>query len=284
MDELNEAELDFSQDLTIANDYMFGRVMRNEKICRGFLHEVLPEIEIGPIRFLDHQKTMDPTVTAHGVRLDIYADDGTIAYNIEIQRENPYNLPKRARYYQSQIDADILDKGEDYDTLRDCYVIFVCTFDPFGEKRYRYTFKNRCSESEALALDDGAIKVFLNTKGQTGEVSDNMKRLLTYFNNRQTGERTELIEAIENEVEIANKDSDWRHEMMTLEMKIRDRERMAARKAAEKAAREAEQKNREQTAIEMLKLGMEVAIIQQVTKLPVSRIEELKESLKNSVA
>jgi len=68
--------------------------------------------------------------------------------------------------------------------------------------------------------------------------------------------------------------------MMTLEMKIRDRERIAARKAAEKA----EQKNKEQTALEMLKLGMEVAIVQQVTKLPVPRIEELKRGLTHETA
>ena len=68
--------------------------------------------------------------------------------------------------------------------------------------------------------------------------------------------------------------------MMTLEMKMRDRERIAARKAAEKA----EQKNKEQTALEMLKLGMEVAIVQQVTKLPIPRIEELKRGLTDETA
>ena len=87
-----------------------------------------------------------------------------------------------------------------------------------------------------------------------------------------TDHKLELIEAIENEVEIANKDADWRHEMMTLEMKIRDRERMAA------------QKNKEQTAIKMIKKGMDNELIQELTELPFSRIEELRTSLKNSVA
>jgi len=60
--------------------------------------------------------------------------------------------------------------------------------------------------------------------------------------------------------------------MMTLEMKIRDRERMA------------EQKNKEQTAIKMIKKGMDNALIQELTELPFPRIEELRASLKNSVA
>ena len=64
--------------------------------------------------------------------------------------------------------------------------------------------------------------------------------------------------------------------MMTLEMKMRDRERIAAEKAA--------QKSKEQTAIKMIKKGMDNELIQELTELPFSRIEELRASLKNSVA
>jgi len=64
--------------------------------------------------------------------------------------------------------------------------------------------------------------------------------------------------------------------MMTLEMKMRDRERIAALKAA--------QRGKEEDALEMLKLGMAVAIIQQVTKLPFPRIEELKRGLTHETA
>ena len=43
------------------------------------------------------------------------------------------NLPlgKRARYYQSNMDLDCLEKGADYKALKKCYVIFICTFDYF---------------------------------------------------------------------------------------------------------------------------------------------------------
>ena len=43
------------------------------------------------------------------------------------------NLPlgKRARYYQSNMDLDCLEKGADYTALKKCYVIFICTFDYF---------------------------------------------------------------------------------------------------------------------------------------------------------
>ena len=55
-------------------------------------------------------------------------------------------LEKRARYYRSQMDMDLLLAGESYENLPDTYVIFICDFDLFGAGRYRYTFENCCLE------------------------------------------------------------------------------------------------------------------------------------------
>ena len=80
-------------------------------------------------------------------RLDVYVEDeaGTV-YDVEIQTEAKKGLPKRTRYYQGVIDLHILEKGEDYTALRKSFVIFICTYDPFGKDRYIYTFENRCRE------------------------------------------------------------------------------------------------------------------------------------------
>ena len=52
------------------------------------------------------------------------------------------NLPlgKRARYYQSNMDLDCLEKGADYTELKKCYVIFICTFDYFKKDAPVYFF------------------------------------------------------------------------------------------------------------------------------------------------
>ena len=63
------------------------------------------------------------------------------------------------------IDLNILEKGDDYNHLKKSYVIFICTFDPFGLGRHIYTFENRCSEDTTLTLNDGTVKIILNTKG-----------------------------------------------------------------------------------------------------------------------
>lgn len=97
--------------------------------------------------------------------MDVFADDeaGTV-YDVEMQTTNKGNLPRRSRYYQGQIDVFDLEPGEDYNRLRDSYIIFICTFDPFGEDLYRYLYQTYCRESDSF-LEDGAYKVFLNTKG-----------------------------------------------------------------------------------------------------------------------
>ena len=79
-------------------------------------------------------------------------------------------LGKRARYYHSQIDMELMRSGEDYVGLPDTYVIFVCDFDPFGEGKYCYTFKNYCEEAKGLLQGDGSTSIFLSTKGKNEDV------------------------------------------------------------------------------------------------------------------
>lgn len=48
------------------------------------------------------------------------------------------------RYYQGMIDLNILEKGGDYNKLKKSYVIFICTFAPYGQGRHLYTFEYLC--------------------------------------------------------------------------------------------------------------------------------------------
>ena len=65
-------------------------------------------------------------------------------------------------------------------------MIFICTFDPFGRGKYRYTFKEQCQEDGAL-LEDGTCKIFLSTRGSNdNEVSGELIQFLAYV--EQPGE------------------------------------------------------------------------------------------------
>ena len=167
------------QDLTISNNFMFAAVMEDTENCRGLLEMVL-EFPIARIE-VSTEKSIVHNPQYHGVRLDVYAkgDDST-CYNVEMQVRNKDNLPKRSRYYHSQIDMDIIAKGTDYKELPDTYVIFICDFDPFGFGKYKYTFDMICTETGEM-LDDGARTIFLSTKGcEDSEVPEGLRKFLRY--------------------------------------------------------------------------------------------------------
>ena len=58
----------------------------------------------------------------------------------------------------------------------------ITPFDLFGYGLYRYTFQMRCEEVPELKLDDGATRIFLNTRGKHPElVSPELIELLRYM-------------------------------------------------------------------------------------------------------
>lgn len=167
-------------DLTIKDNFLFGAVMTDEKNCRDFLEMVLGF----PIARVEISK--EKSVVYHPeykrVHLDIYAqDEEQTCYNVEMQAASRPHLGKRSRYYHSQMDMDLLLSGRDYEDLPPAYVIFICDFDPFGDKKYKYTFCNICEEESAVDLGDERYTIFLSTRGENPqEVSESLVNFLKF--------------------------------------------------------------------------------------------------------
>ncbi len=167
-------------DLTIKDNFLFGAVMTDEKNCRDFLEMVLGF----PIARVEVSK--EKSVVYHPeykrVHLDIYAqDEEQTCYNVEMQAASRPHLGKRSRYYHSQMDMDLLLSGRDYEDLPPAYVIFICDFDPFGDKKYKYTFCNICEEESAVDLGDERYTIFLSTRGENPqEVSESLVNFLKF--------------------------------------------------------------------------------------------------------
>lgn len=83
------------------------------------------------------------------------------------------------------IDVALLEPGiPDYNLLNTSYVIMIMTFDLFGYGRYQYTFRAACKEESECLLDDGAVRIFLNTRGTNDdEVSKELVDFLHYIEN-----------------------------------------------------------------------------------------------------
>lgn len=60
-------------ELCFTDDYMFGTIMKNERICQGVLERLL-HIKIGRIEYPTLQKSISPFYESKGIRLDVYTD------------------------------------------------------------------------------------------------------------------------------------------------------------------------------------------------------------------
>ena len=151
------------EELDITDDFIFSRVMRNKKLCRTLLEMIL-KVKIGKIKFLTSQHTIRIEPNAKGIIMDVYLKDESKVINVEMQAANHGDIPRRARYYQAAADIDTTPKGSEYKDLKQNYVIFICTFDPFHCGKPIYSFQNYCITYEVpIPLVDGTEKIFLNT-------------------------------------------------------------------------------------------------------------------------
>ena len=249
------------EELELRDDFMFSRIMSNPKFVKPLLETILG-VKIRKIVYPHTQKTIDLSLQAKGIRLDVYVeDDQNTVFNLEMQTSDGANLPKRMRYYQGMIDLNILDKGQDYTTLKKSYVIFICTFDPFGEGRHIYTFCNTCQENTALTLDDDAVKIILSTKGTMDDVSPEMKRILDYIDGK--GASDKFTEELEEAVRSARQNERWRLDYMTLEYEYRQR----YLEGKEEGREEGRAEGRERTIQKLHERGESIASIADIVEL-----------------
>ena len=249
------------EELELRDDFMFSRIMSNPKFVKPLLETILG-VKIRKIVYPQTQKTIDLSLQAKGIRLDVYVeDDQNTVFNLEMQTSDGANLPKRMRYYQGMIDLNILDKGQDYTTLKKSYVIFICTFDPFGEGRHIYTFCNTCQENTALTLDDDAVKIILSTKGTMNDVSPEMKRILDYIDGK--GASDKFTEELEEAVRSARQNERWRLDYMTLEYEYRQR----YLEGKEEGREEGRAEGRERTIQKLHERGESIASIADIVEL-----------------
>lgn len=249
------------EELELRDDFMFSRIMSNPKFVKPLLETILG-VKIRKIVYPQTQKTIDLSLQAKGIRLDVYVeDDQNTVFNLEMQTSDGANLPKRMRYYQGMIDLNILDKGQDYTTLKKSYVIFICTFDPFGEGRHIYTFCNTCQENTALTLDDDAVKIILSTKGTMDDVSPEMKRILDYIDGK--GASDKFTEELEEVVRSARQNERWRLDYMTLEYEYRQR----YLEGKEEGREEGRAEGRERTIQKLHERGESIASIADIVEL-----------------
>ena len=160
---------------------IFGKTLEmNPELCRRLI-ELILNIRVKEIKYPEREKVIESRTDSKGIRLDVYVEDNkNRSFDIEMQIADSDNIAKRMRYYQGLIDGDKLKHGQHYRELGESYIIFICPFDRFKRGRHIYTFRERCDEDNSLTLNDGAVKIFLSTKGTLKDISEELKNFLNY--------------------------------------------------------------------------------------------------------
>ena len=278
--------------ITIKNNFLFQETLRNKSLCKQLLERVL-HIQVKTIRYMETEKTMKAQLSSKNTRLDVYVEDkdGNVA-DIEMQTTDTKSvinyderdektiireLPLRTRYYQNIIGTNMLRRGMHYRELRKAYVIFICTFDPFGAGLPVYHFTYRCKENGNLQMGDLTENIFLNVKAADKTDDEELAAFLRYVNGQKPD--SSFTKKLDEEATRIKNNDDWRLKAMTLDMEIKDMKKRIAKREREKGKQEGLKEGAQNSKIEIAKAmladGMEIAKVAKLTNLSVKEVTAL---------
>lgn len=158
------------QELNLTSRFLFDEVLEDPQIHQDVLG-IIFQRDIPLLEKNETEKELRVSPLLRSIRMDVFSmDEEKAVYNTEMQQKRRADLTKRSRYYQSLVDAGLLEPGvPDYNRLNTSYIIMIMPFDLFGYKKYVYTFPARCEEEPECLLEDGATRIFLNTRGENDE-------------------------------------------------------------------------------------------------------------------
>ena len=212
------------QELNLCDDFLFFKVMQDTELCRELLEMIFKK----PIRKVINQseKSVKTNPKSRGIRLDVYLEGDDKVYVVEMQQGKQKELPKRSRYYQSVMDVEWLAAGESVRTLRESFVIFICTFPVFDGKRNVYSFRNICMEDSRIQMGDGTSHIFISTRGEMNDISPQMAEFLKFVENSQISDCEmdyEFTKRLKKKVSQVKSDKSQEVEYMTYETRLRDK-------------------------------------------------------------
>lgn len=141
-----------------------------------------------------------------------------------------------------------------------------------GKEKYCYTFRTRCDEDPSLLLEDGTVRIFLNSHGTNPEeVSAELVEFLKYMESTDAflaeNSKNEKIKQIHKHVSQikANEEMGVKY-MQKWEERVYDRE---------KGREEGKAEGLIETAISMYKNGISKPLIAKVTGFSEEKIDKI---------
>ncbi len=261
------------QNANILDNFIFGKVMRNNDICKEFLELILKR-KIKEIK-IEVEKQIKEFIETRSIRLDVFAEGENEVYNIELQVQKVDSLQKRCRYYIDKIDMYLkpgvieCKVGKVYQGMKDVTIIFICNFDPVGLGLPQYTVERRYVESLETRFDDGTQIILLNATAYEKANNKNLRDFLAFINGKVEDIDNPLVNRIQKIIKTIKQDEKSKEKFMTLADLIEDERFFAV------------QENKEKNAISLLKLNkLTFEDIASSVGLTLEKVKDLHKSIK----
>lgn len=210
--------------VAITDDRMFKRVFGDDKeLCKRLVELSLNE-PIAQVEFVEAQHESSDPGRPGGAYLDVLAttEDGQ-TIDIEMQTQQTKSLARRARLYEGRMTCDawstIRSEKDTYDfsLIPNAAVIFICDFDPVGNKLRRYTGRMMFEETGG-PVDDGTVFVLLNAQGEGDDLPPDLAAFLRYIRtDRFDPGKSAFVDRVARRVEEVNSDARFREGLMNLD-------------------------------------------------------------------
>ena len=94
--------------MTLLDRFLFNETVEDVQTYNDMI-EILLDDQVHLISWTETEKELRVSPELRQVRLDVIGmNELGEVYQMEMQQKNTYNLPKRSRYYQAQIDVTLL--------------------------------------------------------------------------------------------------------------------------------------------------------------------------------
>ena len=212
---MTQTQIDsFFDKLTLADDFVFKMVLENEGICKKLIEMVLGK-KVARIVSLETEKPLSEGFFSHSVRFDVYVEGSSEVIDFEVQCSPVKDIAKRMREYQANLDVEQLRKGKPYSDLKESWIVFFCTFDPFKLGLPVYIVEQVFKDTHGAKYDDGTHKVLYNCPAWEKCSDKEMQAFLKLFLGLEA--ETEYTRQIVHEIHTSLKREDVRRRVMRLQ-------------------------------------------------------------------
>lgn len=165
-------------NLTLFDDDLMSRVFDQNIEATELLLRIVLGRNIKVTNVMGQDELKNPKVGGRDIILDVHAlDENGEEMNVEVQTNSKGAHVKRARYHSSMVDSRMLKAGQDFQEIKDSYVIFIYKHDKFERGLPIYHVDRYINElQEPFADGSHIIYVNGNYKG-----NDEIGRLMKDF-------------------------------------------------------------------------------------------------------